>query len=202
MLDTSKTFSQYPGLPIALGHTLQLVLLLDGVRVAASLGGVDQLLSKALSNALDVSESGFTGTNGEKRNGLIDTAERGDIDSLSSYGTSASNPGAVFTWTAVDDGINGDLDGVLVGHDVDLNTALSDSALLFNLLRSVTYDFESMCHNSDCHQLLAIVTSIHHEGVCESFDYGALRLSEALRGIATGGVGDVHGVSDVDVIGK
>jgi hypothetical protein len=43
-------------LPIALCYTLQLVLLLDGVRVAASLGSVDELLSKALCNRLDVSE--------------------------------------------------------------------------------------------------------------------------------------------------
>lgn len=35
-------------LPVALGNTLQLVLLLDGVAVAAALGGVDQLFGKAL----------------------------------------------------------------------------------------------------------------------------------------------------------
>jgi hypothetical protein len=32
-------------LPVRLGNTLQLVLLLDGVGVAAALGGVDELLS-------------------------------------------------------------------------------------------------------------------------------------------------------------
>lgn len=32
-------------LPVGLGNTLQLVLLLDGVGVAAALGGVDELLS-------------------------------------------------------------------------------------------------------------------------------------------------------------
>ena len=37
-------------LPIALGHTLQLILLLDGVRVTASLGSVDELFSQALSD--------------------------------------------------------------------------------------------------------------------------------------------------------
>jgi hypothetical protein len=37
-------------LPIALGDTLQLILLLDGIRVTASLGSVDQLFGQALSN--------------------------------------------------------------------------------------------------------------------------------------------------------
>ena len=52
-------------LSVALCYTLQLVLLLDSVRVAASLGSVDQLLSQALGNRLDVAERGLTGTGGQ-----------------------------------------------------------------------------------------------------------------------------------------
>jgi hypothetical protein len=107
-------------LPIALGDALQLVLLLDGVRVAASLCSVDQLFSQALSNRLDVSESGFTGTDCEESDGLVDTAERGDIDGLTTDGTSRSDTGGIFAGSAVDNGIDRNLDGVLVGHDVDL----------------------------------------------------------------------------------
>jgi len=107
-------------LPVGLGDTLQLILLLDGVGVAASLGGVDKLLSQALSNGLDVAESGLTSTDGKESDGLVDTAEWGDIDGLATDGTSRSDTGRVLTWTTVDDGINGDLDWVLVGHDVDL----------------------------------------------------------------------------------
>jgi hypothetical protein len=107
-------------LSVGLGNTLELVLLLNGVRVAASLGSVDQLLSQALSNGLDVSEGGLTGTDGKKGNSLVDTAEWGDIDSLATYGTGGTDTGRVFAWTAVDDGVNGNLDWVLVGHDVDL----------------------------------------------------------------------------------
>jgi hypothetical protein len=107
-------------LPIALGHTLQLVLLLDSVGVAATLGSVDQLFSKALGNALDVSERGLTSADGEKGNGLVDSSERGDIDGLSSDGTGASNSGAVFPRTTVDDGIDSDLNGVLISHNVNL----------------------------------------------------------------------------------
>lgn len=121
MIFRRKTpFPSTTTLPIALCDTFQLVLLLDGVGVAASLCSVDQLFSEALSNALDVSEGSFTGTDGEKGNGLIDTAERGDIDGLSSDGTGASNSGAVFSGTTVDNGIDCDLDGVLISHDVDL----------------------------------------------------------------------------------
>lgn len=122
--------NHFVSLPIALGDTLQLILLLDGVGVAGSLGGVDQLFSKALGDALDVSERGLTGTDGEEGNGLVDTTEGRHIDGLSSHGTGASNSGAVFTRTAVDNGINSDLDGVLVGHDVDLTVTMLDSRSL------------------------------------------------------------------------
>ena len=107
-------------LSVGLGDTLELILLLDGVRVAASLGSVDQLLSKALGNALDVAERGLTGTDGEEGDTLVDTAEGRNIDGLATDGTGGTDTGGVFTGTAVDDGIDGDLDGVLVGHDVDL----------------------------------------------------------------------------------
>ena len=107
-------------LPVGLGDTLELVLLLDGVRVAAALGGVDQLLSQALGDRLDVAEGGLTGAGGEQGDGLVDAAEGRDIDGLSADGTGGTNTGAVFPGTAVDDSIDGDLDRVLVGHDVDL----------------------------------------------------------------------------------
>lgn len=74
-------------LPIGLGNTLQLVLLLDSIRVAASLGSVDQLFSQALSNRLDVSEGGFTGTDGKESDGLVDAAEGRHIDGLTTDGT-------------------------------------------------------------------------------------------------------------------
>jgi len=107
-------------LSVALGHTLQLVLLLDGVAVAAALGRVDQLLGQALGNALDVAEGGLARTDGEEGDGLVDAAQGRDIDGLAAHGTRAADTGAVFAGTAVDDGVDGDLDGVLVGHDVDL----------------------------------------------------------------------------------
>lgn len=48
-------------LSVRLGDSLKLVLLLDGVRVGRSLGGVDELIGKTLGDRLGVVESGFTG---------------------------------------------------------------------------------------------------------------------------------------------
>lgn len=48
-------------LSVRLGDSLKLILLLDGVRVGRSLGGVDKLIGKTLGDRLGVVESGFTG---------------------------------------------------------------------------------------------------------------------------------------------
>ena len=62
-------------LSVRLGDTLELVLLLDGVGVRGTLSSVDELVSKALSNGLDVAERGLTSTLGEEGDGL-EKAER------------------------------------------------------------------------------------------------------------------------------
>jgi hypothetical protein len=125
VLLADKAHQEHLPLPVGLGHTLQLVLLLDGIRVAATFGSIDQLLSKAFGNRLDISERCFTGTDCDESNGLVDTAQRGDIDGLSSDCSGGADTCAVFAGTAVDDGIDGDLDGVLVGHNVDLGVDVS-----------------------------------------------------------------------------
>ena len=43
-------------LPVGLGDTLELVLLLDRVRVGGALCGVDELVRQALRDRLDVAE--------------------------------------------------------------------------------------------------------------------------------------------------
>ena len=130
-------------LPVRLSNTLKLILLLDGVGVAAALGGVDELLSckdvsqifecglrkkqaeaikhtQALRDGLHGAERALAGANGDEGNGSVDTAEGRNIDGLATDGTGGTNTGGVLTGTAVDDGINSDLDGVGVGGDVDL----------------------------------------------------------------------------------
>jgi hypothetical protein len=138
--DQTENKSNTTPLPVALGNTLELVLLLDSIGVGRTLGGVDQLLSKALSNALDVAERGLASTDGEQRDGLVHATERRHIDgwndvsiryqwkyrirsshTLATDGTLATDTGGVLTGTAVDNGVNGNLERVLVGHDVDLN---------------------------------------------------------------------------------
>lgn len=169
-------------LSVALGHTLQLVLLLDSIRVAGTLGSVDQLLSKALSNGLDVAERGLASTSGEERDSLVNSAEGRDINGLSSDGTGGTNSGRVFARTAVDDGVDSDLDGVLIGHEVD--------------------DLESVGNNSDSHKLLSVVAAVVHQRVGQSLNDGAVGLAESLCSITASSVGDVDGVSQGNVVSQ
>ena len=46
-------------LSVGLRHTLDLVLLLNGVAIGGTLRGVHDLISQALSHRLDVAERGF-----------------------------------------------------------------------------------------------------------------------------------------------
>jgi len=77
--------------------------------------------TQALRDGLHGAERALAGANGDQSNGGVDTAQRRNIDGLATDGTGGTNTGGVLTGTAVDDGINGDLDGVGVGGDVDLN---------------------------------------------------------------------------------
>ncbi len=96
-------------LTVGLGNTLDLVLLLYGITVAGTLGGVDKLISKALSNGLNVTERGFAGTSGEENQSSGDTAERRDINGLTSDDTSSSYTSGVLTRSSVDDGVDKNL---------------------------------------------------------------------------------------------
>lgn len=57
-----------------------------------------------------------------------------------------------------------------------------------------------MGDDTDSHELFTVVATIHHEGVGETLDDGALGLSESLDGISASRVRDVHGCADLDVI--
>ena len=45
-------------------------------------------------------------------------------------------------------------------------------------------DLERVFDNSDCHELLAVVSSMHHQGVDKTLNDGALSLAEALCSIS------------------
>lgn len=57
-----------------------------------------------------------------------------------------------------------------------------------------------MGDDTDSHELFTVVATVHHEGVGETLDDGALGLSEALDGISASRVRDVDGSSDLDVV--
>jgi hypothetical protein len=55
-------------------------------------------------------------------------------------------------------------------------------------------------NNTDGHKLLSVITAVHHQGVGETLDDWALRLSESLLCVSTGRVGDVDWGADLDVV--
>lgn len=63
-----------------------------------------------------------------------------------------------------------------------------------------TYDLEGMGNDPDGHELLAIVSTIHHEGICETFDDRALCFSKPFDGVTASGVRDVDRCSNLDVV--
>ena len=63
-------------------------------------------------------------------------------------------------------------------------------------------DLEGVGDDADGQELLAVVTTLHHERVDQSLDDGHLGLLELLLGVAAGGVGDVDGMADLNVVGK
>lgn len=73
---------------------------------------------------------------------MVDSAKGGNIDGLSTNGTSGSDTGGVLTGTTVDNGVDGNLDGVLVRGEMD--------------------DRKGMINNADSHEFLSVVTTVHH----------------------------------------
>lgn len=63
-------------------------------------------------------------------------------------------------------------------------------------------DFHSVLDNSDGLQLLTVVSTVHHQGVGQSFDDWTLGLSESLGGVSTSSVGNEDWLSDLDVVGQ
>jgi hypothetical protein len=74
------------------------------------------------------------------------------------------------------------------------------SALSSNSCLYLTYDLERVRNDADSHELLSVVTTVHHQGVGETLDDGALCLSESLLCISTGRMGDVDRGADLDVV--
>ena len=66
--------------------------------------------------------------------------------------------------------------------------------------RRRAHDFKCVSHDADSHELLSVVASVHHKGIGETLNNGAVGLAEAFDGIASGGVRDVDGGADLNVV--
>lgn len=156
----TRTIAKAAALTIGFGDTLNLVLLLDGVRVGRTTGGVDEFLGEAFCHCLQVAEGGLSCAGGQQVEGVVDPTEGGHIDGLTTNDTGTSDAGGVLTWTGVDDGIDDHLDGVLVRQEVD--------------------DFEGVLNDSAGHQLLSGVAALAHQTTRQALDDGARGLAESL----------------------
>ena len=89
---------------------------------------------------------------------------------MSSDGTTGTDSSGGFSSTTVLDGFNEDLDGVSTGHEFD--------------------DLESVLDDSASQSLLTSVSTVEHERSDESFNDGALGLSEFLDLPSTSSMGN------------
>ena len=95
---------------------------------------------------------------------LVNSSEWRHINSLSSDSSSTSNTCGVLTWSRVDDGVDQDLEWVLTSQEMD--------------------DLETVLNNSDSQQLLAVVSSVHHQAVDQTLNNWALGLAESLGSVS------------------
>jgi hypothetical protein len=182
-IDIQNEQLQVQNLSVGLGNTLNLVLLLNSIRVLVLVGAVHDLISEALGDGLKVAERGVTSTLSHEVDSDVDTAEGRDITSLATDDTTVTDAGRVLTGTTLGDGISEDLERVLLGDKSD--------------------DLESLLDDLDSEELLAGVAAVHHERVNKALDDGASGLLESLLGITTSSVGDEdRALLDSDVINE
>merc|ERR1719228_2512931 len=153
---------------------LQLILLLDGVAVGASLGCVNELITETLSDRLDIPEGSLTSSSAKKPDGLVDPPQRRNIHSLTTDSSSTTDSSGIFPGPRVDDGVHNDLKRILSSKQVNY--------------------FEAVLHNPDRHQLLSVVSSVHHQGVHQSLHNGTLRFAEPFSCISSGRMGKILGI--------
>jgi hypothetical protein len=117
--------------------------------LANTLGGGNDLIGKSLGHGLVASESGLSGSLHDQVDGLVDSSQWGDINGLSSDGTTGTNSSGVFSRSTLNDGLEKDLQWVLSGEEVD--------------------DVESLSEDSHGHLLLTVMSMLsNHQGVDES----------------------------------
>jgi hypothetical protein len=72
------------------------------IPVGGTLGSIDQLVSQALSDSLNIPEGRLSGTSGEQVDGLVNPSQGGNIHSLPSDNSSRSDTCGIFTGTTAE----------------------------------------------------------------------------------------------------
>jgi len=153
---------------VTLGDLFDFVLLSDGITVRGFLGTVHDFISQTFRDGLHGSEGGISAANSHIEESDGDSSHGGNIDGLSSDGTTTTDSGGVFSGSSDLGGFDKDLDGVFTSHQGN--------------------DGESVLDDSDSLGLLTGISSVEHHAADESFNDGALGLSESLGLVSSGSV--------------
>ena len=166
-------------LPVSLGVSFDFFLLLDRVAVGVVLGSLHNFVGKHFGDVLEVLEGAISGVLGDVVNRLVDSSERRDIDGLSLDTASSSDSGGVFSGSAVADGIDDNLDGILAS--LELN------------------DFQGLSHDSHGLDLLSGVSAVEGDAAHDAFDDRTSGFLEGTELVASGSVGhEDAGLGGVD----
>ena len=138
-----------------------------------TLGGGDDLISEGLRHGLVASERGLSGSLADEVDSLVDSSEWGDINSLSSDGTTGTNSSRVLSGTTLNDSLEENLEWVESSKEVN--------------------DLESLSEDSHGHLLLTILSVVtHHQLIDESLNNWARDLLETFFLIFTSSVWNIH----------
>lgn len=156
------------------------------IQILTYLAGVDDLIGEGLRDGLEGPEGRLASGLADEVDGLVDSAEGRNIDSLSTHDTTGTDTGGVLAGTSVRDGSDKDLDGVLTGQKVD--------------------ELHSLLDDPDGLLLLTVVpVAGGHEHGSKTLDDGALGLLEATLLVAASSVGDedlLTDGADLEVVSK
>lgn len=79
-----------------------------------------------------------------------------------------------------------------------MNTTGGNNTFYTHLTSQEVDDLKGVLDDTDGHQLLAVVATVHHEGVSKALHDGALGLAEPLGRIPTSRVGKILGIVLLD----
>lgn len=119
------------------------------------------------------SEACVSGSLAHEIDSLVDSSQWGNIDGLSSDGTSGTDSGGIFSGSSLNDSFKENLEWVGTGEEVN--------------------DFKGLSEDSDSHLLFTILSVVtNHDLIGESLSNWTLDLLETFFLIFTSSVWDVH----------